>query len=180
MHSYIAENTYNTIPLPSGAPDDQTAQYSHMFYSNTSIYLYYPNTSSPDTTYVYNISTGLFTQNEIQDNIPNGFMTQYVGSYVWQDVSIPAIGKAYYAGTASSGTPGKARRNEAQAGPQLSERDEGTEPWMQSLNLAPGNLAWTYAQGFPPLLDDAALQYIRAGSNGTLIAFGGTDVSNNA
>ncbi|KAI9692393.1 MAG: hypothetical protein M1822_006624 [Bathelium mastoideum] len=149
-----------------------------MFYSNTSIYLYYPNTSSPDATYVYNVSTGVFTQNDLQDGFdgtPDGFMTQYAESYGWQDVSIPAIGIAYYAGTASSGTPVKVRRNEVQADPQLSKRDQGTEPWMQSLNLAPGNLAWTKAQGSPPLLDYATLQYVRAGSNGILVALGGTD-----
>lgn len=145
-----------------------------MFYSNTSVYLYYPDTSNPNTLYVYNVSTGSFTQNNAQDGIPDSFMTQYTGSYQLQDTSIPATGVAYYVGTASSDLPGKAKRNEEV--PRLSERDEGTGSWMQSLNLAPGNLVWTYSQGTPPLLDGAVLQYIRAGDNGTLIAFGGSDV----
>ena len=146
-----------------------------MFYSNTSVYLYYPDTSSPNSVYVYNVSSGSFTQNKIQDSIPNGFMTQYTQSYRLQSVSIPATAMAYYAGTASSGTPGKAKRNED--GLELVGRDQGTDPWMRTLDLASGSLAWTEAQGTPPLLDFALLEYIRAGANGTLIAFGGADVS---
>ncbi|KAI9711857.1 MAG: hypothetical protein M1820_002002 [Bogoriella megaspora] len=166
-HSYINNDLYDTIPLPSGAPSDDSAGNSIMFYSNTSLYMLYPGLSNPLDMWIYNVSTNNWVQSAAQDSLGSA-VWQYAGSNRNQWVSIPSIAQSWYAGTTNKGF---AKRDD------IAKRDEGTTPFIQSLDQA-GGLAWHgNKDDKTPLLDTATLSYVRAGEQGVLIAFGGTDPS---
>lgn len=58
-----------------------------------------------------------------------------------------------------------------------SRRAEGTTPWSYRMQLSSTQISAQFATGGAPELDFASMVYVRAGAQGVLIAFGGTNVS---
>ncbi|KAF2238978.1 hypothetical protein EV356DRAFT_528862 [Viridothelium virens] len=158
-HSFISDTTYDTIPLPSGVPNNATATDTVMFNTNTSLSMLYPSTSNPLDMWIYNVSTNDWTQSVAQDSIGPG-VWEFSSSNRLQAVSIPSVGISYYAGTSTQ---------------SLAKRDGETYPWLESLDQN-GGLEWHGINTQTPVpLVDSTLTYIRAGKSGVLLALGGTN-----
>jgi len=107
--------------------------------------------------WTYNVSTGSFSNITVggTENVPSP------GSYGGY-VSNPATGHSYYIGYPVSGYFGNRKR-------------DVTAPWLQVLDSSTSDVQWLAGAGNGPAMTAGQMVYVRAGAEGVLIGFGGTD-----